>query len=507
MEEAQVFLVGAGPGDPGLMTLRGKELVEQADVLVYDRLVAPEIIGWVRPECEMIYVGKTPDHHTFKQDEINAILVEKAEPGKKVVRLKGGDPFVFGRGGEEAEELHAHNIPFEVVPGISSSIAAPAYAGIPVTHRKMASSFQVITGHEDPTKLMSALNWEQLAEFKGTLVFLMGMKNLPFIAEVLMAYSKPADTPVAVVEHGTWQNQRVITGTLETIALNVMEAGFTNPAVIVVGEVVTLHDQLKWFTPKPLAGKTVGITRARHQSSVLRDKLEALGATVEEFPVLVLRDPDDTTLLKQAAAQPGTFDWVVFTSANGVKMFFKELAAQENIDLNPFGKARVIAVGPATAKALEKRGVKSVLTPDSFQAEGVADILKRMLESDQRVLLVRAQEARTVVQDMVNTIGAELVDVPAYKTVLREDFKDALNEALREGKLDALTFASSSAARNTLTLVDGNKELLTSVKLFSIGPLTTQTMEELGIAPTATAVSSTIDGLVGAVANNLGGLE
>lgn len=535
-QNAQVYLVGAGPGDPGLMTVRGRELVEQADVLVYDRLVSPRIIAWARPDCERVYVGKTPERHTLPQHEINALLVEKAAPGRTVVRLKGGDPFVFGRGGEEAEELRAHGIPFAVVPGVTSCIAAPAYAGIPVTHRSAASSFTVVTGHEDPAKLSSSLDWEQLAHVGGTLVFLMGMKNLPIIAESLMAYGMADDTPVAVVERGTWPGQRVLTGTLETIAADVLERGFANPSVIVVGSVVALRDELAWFNPRPLAGKTVGITRARHQVSELRSELEELGATVAEFPVSRLTEPSDPAPLAAFVAEPTPVDWVVFTSANGVKTFFRAFeaarspnaaAASSSAPSTPsvppaadagadasltlpdaaFAGATVVAVGPATAKALAERGVRSVLTPDTFRAEGVADLLRGRLDPHERVLLVRAEDARTVVADMVRERGAELVDVPAYRTVLREDGKKALQDALRAGSLDALTFASSSAVRNTLALLDGDAGLLADVPLFSIGPLTTATMEELGLAPAGEASSSTIGGLVGAVLGSLGGLS
>lgn len=513
-QNAQAYLVGAGPGDPGLMTVRALELVQRADVLVYDRLVSPDVVAQAPATCELVYVGKSPDRHTLAQHEINALLVEKAAPGRTLVRLKGGDPFVFGRGGEEAEELRSHGIPFAVVPGITSCIAAPAYAGIPVTHRGMASSFTVITGHEDPSKLASSVDWEQVAHLRGTLVFLMGMKNLPVIAESLMAYGMPGETPAAVVERGTWPAQRVAVGCLDTIAADAAERGLANPAVIVVGQVAALHDELAWFDPRPLAGKTVGITRARHQASELRTELEALGAAVAEFPVSRLAPPTDPAPLAAAAASRETYDFAVFTSANGVKTFFRacEAACPAPADAAPSASsaaavlagAAVIAVGPATAKALATRGVRSAITPDSFCAEGVADLLSGRLGPSERVLLVRAEDARTVVADAVRAAGAELVDVPAYRTVLREDGKDDLLAALRTGSLDALTFASSSAARNTVALLDGDASLLAGVSLFSIGPLTTATMEGLGLAVRAEAGSSTVGGLVGAVLGSLG---
>lgn len=290
--ETRVYLVGAGPGDPGLLTLKGRAAIERADVLVYDRLVSPRLLGYARPDCELVYVGKTPDHHTLPQHKINALLVKKALAGNVVVRLKGGDPFVFGRGGEEAEELRDHGLPYEVVPGVTSAIAAPAYAGIPVTHRDAASSFTVITGHERDGKGTSAIPWGQVARLKGTLVFLMGMENLPRIVDNLVGHGMDPATPAAVVRYGTWPMQRTVCAPLASLEERVGEEGIENPAVIVVGQVAALRGRLSWAERKPLFGKTVVVTRARHQASALASSLEERGAQVLEFPAIEIAPPD-----------------------------------------------------------------------------------------------------------------------------------------------------------------------------------------------------------------------
>ena len=319
--ETRVYLVGAGPGDPGLLTLKGRAAIERADVLVYDRLVSPRLLGYARPDCELVYVGKTPDHHTLPQHKINALLVKKALAGNVVVRLKGGDPFVFGRGGEEAEELRDHGLPYEVVPGVTSAIAAPAYAGIPVTHRDAASSFTVITGHERDGKGNSAIPWGQVARLKGTLVFLMGMENLPRIVDNLVGHGMDPATPAAVVRYGTWPMQRTVCAPLASLEERVGEEGIENPAVIVVGQVAALRERLSWAERKPLFGKTVVVTRARHQASALASALEERGAQVLEFPAIEIAPPTDPQPLAEAVAGIEAYRWVVLTSANGVDAF------------------------------------------------------------------------------------------------------------------------------------------------------------------------------------------
>ena len=501
---AQVVLVGAGPGDPGLMTLAGKEAIERADVLVYDRLVSPRLVGYAPAGCELVYVGKTPERHTLPQDRINALLVERARAGKLVVRLKGGDPFVFGRGGEEAEALEEHGIPFAIVPGVTSALAAPAYAGIPLTHRAMASSFTVITGHERPDKLASSIDWEHTAKLQGTLVFLMGMKNLPLIAQNLIAHGKAPDTPAAVVERGTWPAQRVLISTLADVAGEVAARGFANPAVVVVGEVVSLHERLAWFAPGPLGGRTVVVTRARGQASALARLLEERGAAVEEYPMIKIAPPTDPEALVRAAHAFPWFDWTVFTSANGVEAFFAALD-EAGCDAAGFAGVRAVAVGPGTQRALRQRGVPTVLVPDEFRSEGAEAVLREHVHPGDRVLLIRAEQARAVLPEAIASLGAELIDVPAYRSVPVEDGRASLVEGLRAGRIDAITFASSSTVRNLVALLGRDAVLLDGPALFSIGPVTTETMRECGLALAGQADPCTIEGLADVVCRTLGG--
>ncbi|PWM52217.1 MAG: uroporphyrinogen-III C-methyltransferase, partial [Clostridiales bacterium] len=340
MSKGKVYLIGAGPGDIGLITVKGLECLKKADVIVYDRLANPRLLSYKRNDCELIYVGKSPDRHTLTQDEINQVLVDEGLKGKNVVRLKGGDPYVFGRGGEEGEVLRAAGIEFEVVPGITSAISVPCYAGIPVTHRDFTSTFTVITGHEDPTKEDSSINWPRLATDPGTLIFLMGVGNLSKIVGQLTKYGKDPQTPIALIRWGTRPEQQVVTGTLANIIEEVAKAKLTSPAIIIVGKVVTLRDTLSWFEQKPLFGKRILVTRAREQASVLSEKLEALGAEAWEYPTIEIKEPADSTALDQAIAEAGTYDWMIFTSANGVNAFFKRLKALK-LDIRTLGAVKI----------------------------------------------------------------------------------------------------------------------------------------------------------------------
>jgi uroporphyrinogen III methyltransferase/synthase len=352
-----VYLVGAGPGDPKLLTIKGAECIAKADVLIYDRLVSPRILQWAKKDCELIYVGKTPQKHTLRQDEINALLAEKAREGKTVTRLKGGDPFVFGRGGEEAEALRQAGIRYEIVPGITSAVSVPAYAGIPVTHRDLASSFSVITGHEDPDKNESAIAWEHLAGLNSTLIFLMGMDNLGFICRKLMENGLKGDTPAGVVQWGTRSNQRTVTGDLRSIEQLAEEAGIKNPAVIIVGRVVSLRSKLRWLENKPLFGRRIIVTRARRQASVLSQAIEELGGEAWEFPVIELAPPANPEFLTDAVSNIQSFQWLIFTSVNGVEAFFAEMKRQEK-DIRDLAGVRLAAIGPATANALSDKGLR-----------------------------------------------------------------------------------------------------------------------------------------------------
>ncbi|MGE5508820.1 MAG: uroporphyrinogen-III C-methyltransferase [Chitinophagales bacterium] len=511
--KGKVYLIGAGPGDPGLLTLKGRACLEAAEVVVYDRLAGERILDWVAPGAELIYVGKESSHHAMTQDQINAVLAEKAAAGKIVARLKGGDPYVFGRGGEEGEYLRERGLAFEVVPGVSSSIAAPAYAGIPVTHRGVASSFSVITGHEDPQKAVSALKWDKLATATDTLVFLMGMENLPGIVERLKENGRPASTPVALVRWGTTLRQETLTGTLGDIVARAEAQAFGSPAVIVVGEVVNLRPVLNWFENQPLFGRRVVVTRARAQASRLSEALAGLGAEPLEFPAIRVAPPRDEAPLAQAAAEAGTYQWAVFTSANGVEAFFAALGKLGK-DARAFGGVRVAAIGSETAAALLRHGLIADAVPDEFRAEGLLEALPEDL-GGQRILLARAAEAREVLPQELRRRGAVVDEVAAYQTVAGEGGARAheLVAALTAGEVDAVTFTSSSTVRFFLAQLGeaaapgapeadrlaAARRLLEGVALASIGPITTETARQLGLSIDVEAAEYTIPGLVAAL--------
>ncbi|WP_088189450.1 uroporphyrinogen-III C-methyltransferase [Desulfosporosinus sp. FKA] len=498
MNKGYVYLVGAGPGDPKLITLKGSECIAKADVLVYDRLASRRLLNLARPDCELIYVGKSPDRHTLKQDEINQLLVTKGLEGKIVTRLKGGDPFVFGRGGEEAEALLEAGIPFEVVPGITSAISVPAYAGIPVTHRDLTSSFAVITGHEDPTKNETAIQWNHIARSHGTLVFLMGMENLPLIAQKLMENGKEPTTPVGIIQWGTRPEQRTLVGSLRTIAEKVKEEGFTNPSIIIVGEVVSLREKLQWFEKKPLFGERIIVTRARHQASELSQAIESLGGEAWEFPTIEIAPPTDGSLLLKALKDLQSFHWLIFTSVNGVEAFFAELLEQQG-DVRDLAGLELVAIGPATKAALEKRGLRVAFVPEEYRAEKVVEGLRHRVKAGDKVLLARAEEARTILPDSLKAMGVEVWDVPAYKTILGSANRADLQQMLQSKEIDRVTFTSSSTVKNFIKLLDGKTELLQNVLLYSIGPITSATAREMGLTIHREASEYTIQGLVEAL--------
>jgi len=498
LRKGYVFLVGAGPGDPKLLTIKGSECIAKAEVLVYDRLVAKSLLKWAQPGCEKIYAGKSPDGHTLTQTEINEVLVKKAKEGKIVTRLKGGDPFVFGRGGEEAESLVEAGISFEIVPGITSAIAVPAYAGIPVTHRDITSSFTVITGHEKSAKDNSAISWDSLAQSKSTLIFLMGMENLGFICQKLMENGLDSSTPVGLVQWGTRIEQRVLTGKLNDIALLAQEQNFTNPSVIVVGQVVSLREKLAWFEDRPLFGQRVIVTRARHQASVLSDSITELGGEPLEFPVIDIIQPSNPSLLREAINDIKKFSWIIFTSVNGVEYFLSEIL-REGKDIRELAGIQIAAIGSVTQKALEDRGLKVAYVPNEYKAENVIEGLASLITPDQHILLARAEEARNVLPEALEALGAHVHDVPTYKTVLGETDKAELQRVLQAKSVNAVTFTSSSTVRNFMQLLDGNKALLEGVKTFSIGPITSSTAKELGLHIDYEAKEYTIDGLIQAL--------
>lgn len=502
MKKGYVYLVGAGPGDPKLLTIKGAECIAKAEVLVYDRLASRRLLQLASPDCELIYVGKSPDRHTLRQEEINQVLVEKARQGKLVTRLKGGDPFVFGRGGEEAEALLAAGIAYEVVPGITSAIAVPAYAGIPVTHRDLTSSFAVITGHEDPSKNETAIHWEHLAKSHGTLIFLMGMENLALIAEKLIFHGKDRATPAGLVQWGTRPEQRTLTGQLSDIARLAEEEGFANPSIIIVGDVVGLRDKLQWAEKKPLFGQRIIVTRARHQASALSRAIEELGGEPWEFPTIELRPPSEPEKLAEVLRKIKEFQWLIFTSVNGVEGFFTQLWSQ-GLDIRDLTGIKIVAIGPATKAALEQQHLRVEYMPEEYRAEKVVEGLAGKVAPGDNVLLARAEEAREVLPAALQAAGANVWDVPVYRTVLGGANRRELESMLREKTVHAVTFTSSSTVRNFMTLLQGNLSLLEGVKIFSIGPITSATARELGLTVDQEAVEYTIPGLVAALKGGL----
>lgn len=495
-----VYLVGAGPGDPKLITLKGLECIKKADVLVYDRLASPRLLSHARPDAELIYVGKSPERHAMRQDEINQLLVDKARQGKVVTRLKGGDPFVFGRGGEEAEALVENGFPFEVVPGITSAIAVPAYAGIPVTHRNCTSTLAIITGNEDPTKEDSSINWKKIATGAGTLVFLMGMANLPAITRRLIEHGRPADTPVGLVRWGTRPEQQTMVGTLEDIAQRAKDAGFSNPAIIIVGEVVALREKLRWFEKKPLFGQRILVTRSREQASVLSEAIETLGGEPFEFPTINVIEPADYGPMDDAIRNIASYKWVIFTSVNGVLFFINRLKHLEK-DIRDLKDIKICAIGPKTKEALETHGLKVEYVPGEYRAEEIIAGLENKLNPTDRVLLPRADIARKVLPEALSRMGAEVNEVIAYRTVMGGGNSELARRLLAEGQMQMVTFTSSSTVRNFVQLLNASnlKDLMKNVTVASIGPITSKTALELGLKVDIEAKEYTIDGLMQAI--------
>ena len=493
-----VSLIGAGPGDPGLLTLRGVEALARADVVVYDYLANPALLAHARPDAERVYVGKKAGSHTLSQDEINALLVGHGAAGKFVARLKGGDPFVFGRGGEEAMALAGAGIPFEVVPGISSAVAAPAYAGIPVTHRGLASSFAVITGHEDPAKDESAIDWSRLATGVDTLVFVMGVGNLPKIVERLVAHGRPSDTPVALVRWGTMPGQHTVTGILADIVQKVQAAGLKPPAVTIVGPVAGLRADLRWFEDRPLFGQRVLVTRTRQQASVLSKRLQALGAEAIELPTIRIEPPASWAPLDAAVAGLSGYDWIVFTSVNGVEAFWQRLQ-RAGLDARALHGVRLAAIGPATASALEDCGLRADCVPREYVAEAVAAELGNV--AGRWVLLPRADIARPALAVLLRAAGANVEEVDAYRTVRPETEPEALHHLL--SRVSVATFSSSSTVRNLAEMATEAgldlREELSEATIACIGPITADTARELGLPVHVVARQYTIEGLVEAL--------
>lgn len=496
-----VWLVGAGPGDPGLITVAGVEALARADVVVYDRLVNPRLLDLTPKDAERIFAGKGPGRHAMSQEEINELLVARAREGKRVVRLKGGDPFVFGRGGEEAQALSSAGVAFDVVPGVTSAVAAPAYAGVPVTQRGLASSVAFVTGHEDPAKEERAVDWERLATAVDTLVLLMGVGQLGRIAERLIAAGRDPATPAAVVEWGTLPRQRVVEGVLGEIAARVEEVGIGNPAVAVVGDVARLRAALRWFDARPLFGKRVLVTRTREQASELSRQLAAAGAEPVELPTIEITVQYDEGRLAETveALRRGRYRWAVFTSANAVDIFFDYLWSR-SMDARAV-RASVAAIGPATAEALRRRGLRVDLVPERYVAEALVQKLERADDlRGARVLLPRAAGARDALPDGLAKLGAMVDEVTLYLAAPPRDPDLEGLRRLRAGEIDVVTFASSSAVRNLVALLGEDVAPLRRCRIAVIGPVTAAAVEKLlGRRPDVVAEEHTIEGLVAAV--------
>ena len=469
-----MYLVGAGPGDPGLMTARSLELIAAADSIYYDRLIPPGALDGARDDAELIYVGKQPGVPSVPQAEIGERLIEAARDGRSVVRLKGGDPFVFGRGGEEGEALREAGIEFEVVPGVTAGVAATAYAGIPVTHRDDASAVAFVTGHEDPEKAETALDWDALAAFPGTLVFYMGVKRLGENAGALIDAGRDAGEPAAAIERGTWAGQRTVTATLGTIAAAVEREAIKAPALIVVGAVAARRETLAWLERRPLHGRTVVVTRARAQASGLAKTLRGLGATVVELPAIRIESKVENDEVRAAAAAIGDYDLLCLTSPNGVKLLFEALAAAGR-DARSLAGATVAAIGPGTARALAAHGIAADVVPERFVAEALVEALAGVEVEGKRVLVARAAEARDVLPDALRERGGEVDVVALYETVREAPDDDAV--AAAQGA-DFVTFTSSSTVTNlTEALGDRFPE---AARIVSIGPVTSATVREAG---------------------------
>jgi len=501
-----VYLVGAGPGDPGLITIRGKQLLERAEVIIYDYLASRKLLKYVPRDAEFIYAGKKGgSKHTHTQAEINQMLIDRALSGRMVVRLKGGDPFIFGRGGEEIEELVAAGIPFEVVPGVTSATAAATYAGIPITHRQYTATVAFVTGHEDPTKKESNVAWDKISTGVGTIVVYMGIKNLASITEKVIKYGRDPKTPVAVVRWASTSEQQTVVGTLENIAEVVIKNNIKPPSLVIIGEVVNLRDTINWYEKRVLFSKRVVVTRTREQASELVNLLENYGAECIEYPTISLAPVDSYEILDRALTEIDTYQWVLFTSINAVDYFFKRLF-ELGMDVRDLKGPKVAAVGRVTAEALASRGIRADLLPEEFTGDGLAETLINEGVTGLNILIPRALKARETLPEKLSRVGAEVTVAPVYQNVLPtssagEHLKDDLRQALEEKGVDMVTFTSSSTVKNFVTLLDTSgpdelQRLMSGVAVAAIGPITAKTAESHGLKVDVQPVEYTIPGLV-----------
>ncbi len=500
----KVILVGAGSGDEGLLTLRGKDWLERADVVIYDHLANERLLRFTSPGTEIMYAGKKEGHYTLSQENINALLIEKAKAGKIVVRLKGGDPFIFGRGGEETYALHEAGIPFAVVPGVTSPIGVAAYAGIPLTHRDFSSTLSIITGSNEKGKEDEHIDWEKIASRSGTLIFLMGARKLKRITDNLIKYGKDADTPIAVIQWGTTYRQKTWTGTLGTIVGIAAKENIKPPALTIVGEVVALKPHTDWFETLPLFGKTLVITRPEEQSEAFIHGLHERGAEPLLFPVIETMPPEDWAPLDSAIENLDHYDGLIFTSVNGVKFFMRRLK-EKGKDVRELKGLRLYAIGPKTEQAVNALGIPVDGVPDEFVAESLIDSLGKENIQGKKFLLPRAVVARETLPEQLRELGAHIDVAPAYRTVRPQTNTQELTRRLKEGSVHAVTFTSSSTVTHFMELIGEKlKPQLSKVAVACIGPITAKTAEQAGLKVDVMAEEYTVDGLIAALEKHFG---
>lgn len=506
----KVYLVGAGPGDPGLITVRGKRLLERAEVVVYDYLASKKLLRHAPGGAEFVYVGKKGGvQHSHTQEEINQMLVDHALAGKTVVRLKGGDPFIFGRGGEELEKLYAAGVPFEVVPGVTSATAAATYAGIPITHRDYTASVAFLTGHEDPTKETSNIDWSKLATGAGTLVVYMGIKNLPIIVENLIKHGRDRQTPVAVVRWASTPEQRSVVGTLETITQVVKDAGIKPPSLIIVGEVVKLRDTIDWYEKRPLFSKKIIVTRTREQASDLVAGLEEFGANCLEYSTIRIKSVESYDVLDGELERLNEYHWILFTSLNGVKYFFERLYAK-GMDARDLKGPDIAAVGKSTADLLLRYGVNADLIPSTFTGEGLAESLLDQGVEGRNILIPRGLHGREILPETLRGAGAQVTVAPVYQNCPVQGDRERLIAELEGGGVNMITFTSSSTVRNFVAMLDmKNQEelqkILAGVKIAAIGPITAKTVTDSGLQVDVQPEDYTIPDLIQSIVNYYSG--
>ncbi|MGQ9695172.1 MAG: uroporphyrinogen-III C-methyltransferase [Thermodesulfobacteriota bacterium] len=499
MNRGMVYLIGAGPGDPGLITLKGLNCLKKADVVIYDYLANEELLKETKEGAELIYVGKKGSEHTLPQKEINLLMVKKVREGKIVARLKGGDPFIFGRGGEEAEELARAEIPFQIIPGVTSAIAVPAYAGIPLTHRAYTSTIAFITGHEDPQKEKSQINWSKIATGAGTLVFLMGVGHLFSIIDELVKNGRDPQTPIALIRWGTLPEQETIVGTLATIKEDVKRREIKPPVIILMGEVIKLREKLNWYETLPLFGKKILVTRAREQASDLSERLREFGACPIEFPTIEFIPPASWADVDHCLKRMIAYDWLIFTSVNGVKFLMRRVL-DLGMDIRDLKGPKICAIGPQTAEVLRGLNLQVDFVPSEYRAESILERWQGQNIRGKRFLIPRAKIARDILPTELRKAGALVDVVEVYQTILAQQDKEKIRQLLREKKISAVTFTSSSTAHNFAEIFGEEvRELMSGIPIASIGPITAAKAQSLGMETTIMPKEYTIPALVEAL--------